>query len=155
MSIAIDIILALLALFIIIQYTVRGFVRSALGGLKLVLSGVSAFVLTPLIFSGLDPTSTAIAYLLVFSASYVVVSLLVFLIDKFFELPILNVINKLLGAALGIVCAYVTLTLAAALLSVAFGVASEGLFGITADELYKTTYIYKFFRDNAIFSFLK
>ncbi len=154
MNIVIDIVLAALAVFIIVQYTVRGFVRSVLGAAKLLLSALSALIFTPMIFVGVDTTSMAVGYLFMFSGSYIVLSVIVFIIDKIFELPLLNIVNKLLGLALGVVSAYVTLTIVCSILSVFLGFSAESLFGMTADEIYATTYIYRFFKDFSLFSLI-
>ena len=150
MSIAIDVILALLALFIIVQYTVRGFVKSVFGALKLVLSALLTYVFTPMLFDLSDPKSAAVAYLLVFSASYVILAIIAFIVDKLFKLPILNTLNRFLGFLLGLLCAYVTL--ACTVLSIVLSFSAQELFGMTAEQIYESTYIYRFFNDFTIFS---
>lgn len=152
MSIAIDVILALLALFIIVQYTVRGFVKSVFGALKLVLSALLTYVFTPMLFDLSDPKSAAVAYLLVFSASYVILAIIAFIVDKLFKLPILNTLNRFLGFLLGLLCAYVTLSVACTVLSIVLSFSAQELFGMTAEQIYESTYIYRFFNDFTIFS---
>ncbi len=145
MSIVIDVILCLIALAVIIRYTVRGFVKSVMGALTLFLSALAAFFLTPLLFPLSDPVSTAVSYLLIFAASYVALTAVAFLIDKFFKLPVLNFANKLLGLGLGIICAYITLSVSSAVLSLLLSISAEQLFGQTAEQVRNSTYIYQYF----------
>ncbi|MBE6600093.1 MAG: CvpA family protein [Ruminococcaceae bacterium] len=155
MGILIDIILAVLAAFIIISYTVRGFVKSVLGAAKLFASAILSFVLTPMIFVGLDNTSLAVAYLLVFAAAYIVFSIVIFLVDKIFKLPLLNIVNRLLGLGLGIISAYITLTFVCSVFSLIISFSGGSLFGMTAAQIYDSTYIYRFFHDFSLLSIIK
>ncbi|MBQ8388976.1 MAG: CvpA family protein [Clostridia bacterium] len=146
MNIVIDVILGLLALLIIVQHTVKGFVQSMLGALKLVMAVVATYFLTPIFFTPSDVQSKIVAYLLVFSASYIILTALVYVIDKLCHLPILHAANKLLGFVLGVICAYISLCFASAVLTALLNLAAEDLFGKTADEICNSTYIYKFFK---------
>ena len=151
MNIAIDIILALLATLIIVQCTHKGFVRSMFGALKLVLSVATTYLVTPTIFTPTDLQSKLVAYLLVFSASYIILTAITYVIDKLCHLPVLHAANKLLGFVLGIVSAYIILCTASAMLTVLLDLAGVDLFGMTTDEICKSTYIYKFFNDSGFF----
>jgi uncharacterized membrane protein required for colicin V production len=145
MNIVIDVVLGLLAILIIVLHTVRGFVQSMLGALKLVMTVVATYFLTPVLFTPPDVQSKIVAYLLVFSASYIILTALVYLVDKLCQLPVLNVANKLLGFALGVICAYISLCFASAVLTALLNLAAEELFGKTTEEICNSTYIYKFF----------
>ena len=149
MNIAIDCFLCLLALFILIKYTVKGFVGSLFGALKLILSIAAACILTPLIFGSGGLVETVIAYLLVFFASYVVFAITAFVVEKIFELPVLKTLNKLLGFALGAVSAYIVLSITVSVISMLLAFSST-FFGISAEELRESTQIYKFFIDSGI-----
>jgi uncharacterized membrane protein required for colicin V production len=95
-----------------------------------------------------------VAYLLVFSASYIILTAIAYFLDKLCHLPILNITNRFLGVALGIVCAYITLYTASAALSVLLNLAAEELFGQTAEEIRNSTYIYRFFHNSGFFPFI-
>ena len=151
MNIAIDIILCLLGLLVIIHHTVRGFVRSVIGAVKMVLSIASAYIFTPMIFFPTDMKSTVVAYLLIFSASYIILTAMAFILDKLCELPILHAANKLLGLVLGLASAYVMLCVASATLNVFLNYAGEQLFGQTNQDIVDSTVIYKFFSNANIF----
>ena len=151
MNIAIDIILCLLGLTVIIHHTVRGFVRSVIGAVKMVVSIAFAYIFTPIIFFPTDIKSTVVAYLLVFSATYVILTVAAFVLDKLCELPVLHAANKLLGFALGVASAYVVICFACAILNVLFNFAGEALFGQTNQNLVDSTIIYKFFSMANIF----
>ena len=155
MNIAIDIILCLLGLSVIIHHTMRGFVRSVIGVVKMVLSIASAYIFTPMIFFPTDMQSTVVAYLLVFSASYIILTVIAFVLDKLCELPGLHAANKLLGFALGIASAYVMLCVASATLNVFLNYAGEQLFGQTNQNIADSTVIYKFFSSANIFPIIK
>ena len=151
MNIAIDIILCILGLLVIIHHTVRGFVRSVIGAVKMIFSIVAAYALTPAFFPPTDIKSTVVAYLLVFSASYIILTAIAFILDKLCELPILHMANKLLGFLLGVAAAYVTVCVACATLNVFLNYAGEQLFGQTNGEILNSTLIYKFFSSANIF----
>ena len=87
MNIAIDIILCVLGGLVIIHHTVRGFVRSVIGAVKMVFSIAVAYIMTPSLFPPADIESTVVAYLLVFSASYIILTAIAFVLDKLCELP--------------------------------------------------------------------
>ena len=154
MGITVDLILCLLAVFIIILHTVRGFVRSVLGSLKLIFATLFTFIFTPLIFGSADGNFFALSYVLVFLISYILLTVAVFVIDKIFELPVLNVANKILGFALGIFCAYITLSVASSVASVIFGFFGEQLLGQTAEQIIESSYIYRFFINFGVFSLI-
>ena len=151
MSIAIDIVFCLLLLLIVIKHTVKGLVRSLLGGVKLILTALATFVLAPMLFEFSDSVSTAVAYLLTFFASYVIVSAAAFIVERFFTLPFFKSADRLLGFTLGIVYAYVVLSVSAAALTLLLEVSAEQLFGQAAEDIVNSTYIYKFFVDSGLF----
>ncbi len=151
MNIAIDIILCLLGLAVVIHHTARGFVRSVIGAVKMVLSIASAYIFTPMFFFPTDMKSTVVAYLLVFSASYIILTVIAFVLDKLCELPFLHAANKLLGFALGVASAYVMLCVASATLNVFLSYAGEQLFGQTNQNIVDSTVVYKFFSNANIF----
>lgn len=151
MGVAIDIIFCLLILLIVVKHTVKGFVKSLFGALKLILAALVAFIFTPMIFELSDHMGTAAAYLLTFSASYVIIAILAFIVEKFFELPLLKVANKLLGFALGAACAYVALSIFSSALSLLLSISAEQLFGQSPEEIANSTYIYRFFLNSGLF----
>ena len=151
MSIAIDIVLCLIALAVIIRHTVRGFVRSMFGALKLIVAVFFTYVATPQVFSPQDFQTKLVAYLLVFSASYIVLTVIAYLVDRLCSLPLLNALNKLLGFALGIVCAYIALCVASAAIALLLNYAGEDLFGQTNEAIIESTYIYRYFNNSNFF----
>ena len=151
MNILIDIVLGVLCVLIIVKYTWRGFVKSIVGAVKLALTFILTFTVAPMCFKSDDIVTTLIAYLLVFALTFLILTVVSFFLNKLFELPILKVINKLLGAVLGIVVAYVSLCFVSAALNLCLNYAGEQLFGQTNQEIVNSTFIYKFFTEVNIF----
>lgn len=150
-NIIIDVFLIILGLLILIKHTVAGFVKSMFGALKLILSVVATYFLTPMFFAPTDTQSKLVAYLLIFSATYILLTAIAYLLDKLCHLPVLNVANRLLGFALGVICAYISLCTACALLTVLLDLGAEKLFGQSTSEICNATYIYRFFNDSGFF----
>ena len=151
MNVTIDIILCLLGISIVVLHTVRGFVKSVLGAVKLALAFILTFIITPAFFSTDDIGATLIAYLLVFASVFIVLTVVTFFLNKLFELPVLKTANKILGFILGLAVAYVVLCFASAILNVLLSYAGEQLFGQTNREILDSTLIYKFFNNVNIF----
>ena len=154
MNIAIDIILALIAVITVLRCTVRGFVRSFFGSLKLVFAATVSFALTPIIFGFFDKTAGAIAYVVIFVLAYIGAIIAVSLMDRLFKLPVLNFANKALGIALGVVSAYVILSVASAVLTLLLGFFSEPLLSQSAEAFCESTYVYRFFCNFGAFSLI-
>lgn len=150
-NIVIDVMLGILAVLILIKYTITGFVRSMFGALKLIMSVVATYFLTPVFFTPTDTQSRMVAYLLVFSATYIILTAVAYLLDKLCHLPVLSAANRILGFALGAICAYISLCTACALLTVLLDLGAEKLFGQSTLEICDSTYIYRFFNDLGFF----
>ena len=152
MDVAVDVILALLCAIIIIRHTCRGFVRTLLGFIRLLASVAVAWYFTPLLFGEKQYITRLMAYVLFFAGSFIIFSLLAILIDRIFNLPLLNAANKLMGFLLGCVCAYIAVSVFADVITVFANIAGEELFEMSQKELAETTYLYGFFEKNGIFS---
>lgn len=150
MNIAVDVILAVIGLIVIVHHSVRGFVRSVFGLLKLALSLIITAVITPLLFADSDFVTRLLAYVLIFIAAYVILIVISIIVDKIFKLPVLKQANKLLGIIFGIICAYVILSVAAAFITVAAQLTDGQIFGMSQTELEASTFVYRFFNQNGI-----
>lgn len=156
MIVAIDIVLLLLGLVIIIRHTVIGFVRSFFSFFKLGACIVSSFVLTPMLFPYLSgKVPSLLGYLLVFIGVYVLLTLLSYIIDRICRLPFLNAANKFGGFLLGIVCAYIVTSAAAALVTVISILTEDAIFGMDYAGLSKSTVLYGFLNEYGAFEIAK
>lgn len=108
----VDIVLVILFATVTFVCYKRGFVRSIMSIISLVLSLVvsrfiSGAVITwiaanTLLFQGIEPAvAHLIMYIILFAVFRMLMSAVCWLICRFFELPVLKQVNKLLGVVLG------------------------------------------------------
>lgn len=154
MNIAIDIFLLLLGIAIVIIYVVQGFIRSVFGFFKLFIAIALSWMMTPLFFAQAGFFARAVGYLLVFIVSYVLLTVGIIVLDKIFKLPLLNATNRLLGLAVGMVCAYLALSVAAIGITIIAEIAGNQVFGRTQPELEAQTILYGFFSRHGIFTLI-
>jgi len=154
MDVAVDVILALMGAIIIIRHTCRGFIRTFFGFLRLVAAVAAAWCFTPMLFGGEQYLTRLMAYILFFTGTFIIISLLAIIVDRIFKLPLLNAANKLLGFALGCVCAYIVLGVCADVITVFANIAGKELFEMSQKELADRTYIYGFLERNGVFSII-
>lgn len=154
MNIAIDIILLLLGISVVIIHIVQGFIRSVFGFFKLFIAIAVSLIITPALFAQSDFFTRAIGYFLIFVAAYVLLTIAIILLDKIFKLPLLNAANRLLGCAVGVVCAYMVLSAVAIGVTVIANLAGTQVFGQTQTELEAGTILYGFFSRHGIFALI-
>ena len=65
--------------------------------------------------------SKILAYVITFVLAYVLCSILIIFVEKMFELPVLNGLNKILGSIWGLSHAYLFLSLAVCIAMLLFG----------------------------------
>lgn len=98
--------------------------------------------------------ASAIAFILIFAAVFIVLSLITGLLDKIFKMPVLSGINKFLGILFGILEAGIVLYALAAVLSVLvsfLGVISPDLFG---KEVIENTVVCKLLMEHNVFGWI-
>ena len=156
MVVAIDVILLLLGLIIIIRHTAIGFVRSFFSFFKLGACIISAFLLTPMLFPYLSgKVPSMLGYLLVFIGVYALLTLLSYIIDRICRLPFLNAANKFGGFLVGVLCAYIVISAAAALVTVISILTEDAIFGMNQAALSNNTVIYGFLDKYGAFEVVK
>lgn len=108
----VDIVLVLIFVSVTFAYYKRGFVRSLMSALSWVISivasrAISGAVITwvaanTALFQGIEPAvAHLIMYIILFMVFRMLMTAVCWLINKFFELPLLKQVNKLLGILLG------------------------------------------------------
>ncbi len=124
----IDIILILIFLLCLLYYYQKGFVRSILSVFCLFASLVLTKVLSPFAVVWLcenigyfksdfgEYKANIAAVALVFILLNIVFGVIIFAIDKIFELPVLKTVNKALGFLLGAVCGLIVIAVSIALI---------------------------------------
>ena len=114
-DIAIFIIMAL----IIVRAWFKGFSGMLLSVASFVISAAAAWFLYPSVAQSLNignlsyTVKCGISMIIVYVASLIVCTILSFVLNMFFKLPVLKTANKLLGLVLGIVCALLFAKIAA------------------------------------------
>lgn len=88
--------------------------------------------------------SKIIAYILIFVAAIVVLSVLAFILDKMCKLPALKKMNSILGLLLGIVCAFINLILASSLISLVLNIIGLSNHEVSVAIMSEKTIVYGF-----------
>ncbi len=106
----------------------------------------------------IEPTakicSDILAFIAIFVAALLGLTLLHKILNLVFELPVLHQINTIGGLVAGVVCAYLYVSLFVTLAGLILD--NSTMFGFTVPEnLEADTYLYSFFRENSVFAFLK
>ena len=124
----IDIILILIFLLCLLYYYQKGFVKSILSVFGLFASVVLTKVLSPYAVTFLcenvkyfksgfgEYKANIAAVALVFVLLSIIFHVIIFAIDKVFELPVLKTVNKALGFLLGAVCGLLVIAACVALI---------------------------------------
>lgn len=89
-----------------------------------------------------DIVSNVIGYVLAFIIAFITCSIVIWLLDKFFKLPVFNWVNRIAGIIWGIVSAYLTTSTLAVIIALIFG--NEFVYG---------TIVTKFIYSIGLFSF--
>lgn len=125
----VDGLIALLFAIIVINYTYRGFIASVVGILRFFIATGVATLLAPTVGAEIQPTvearlsldaggsffsallqkivtsgylSKALAFVLIFTATSILIKLIELLVNAMTKLPLINFINRALGAVMGI-----------------------------------------------------
>lgn len=154
MNFAIDAVLVLLGVFLVIFYTIKGFVKSVMGFARLGLAVVLSYIFTPL-FS-FWKINIFVKYLLVFIVAFGLLVLLTFLLDKLFQAKGLKEINRLFGFLFGLASAYIVLSITATLITGLFAYETVlNAFGMPQADFEAQTYVYRFFNNYGVFAFVQ
>ena len=155
-GIFIDLFLAFWLVMQIIGYTKNGFVRSFLGILQYIITYVLAVIFSPVLGEFLSDTlsinetaSNILAFIAIALVCYSIFGLLINIIDKFFELPLLNTVNKALGFLLGIVLSLFSLII---ICSISTYILT--LFEVSVEDIRDHSIIYRFISNFDIFIYL-
>ena len=158
----IDVILILSAVLCIIIYTHKGFVKSVFGLCKYGISLLLSYLLAPLVGNVIYENyemesvfiSNAMAYILVFFASLLSISLVALLLDKVCDLPILKQLNKFMGFVLGVLCAAINLVAFCSLISVALHIVEIKYPQMSVEMVSQSTVIFGYINDLDIITHL-
>ncbi len=150
MNYTVDIIITLIAIAIVIYYTLRGFVRSVLNSVKLIASVAVSFSLVPMIFSQVSPWVRVAVYIIAFLIVLLLLSIIFNLIDRIIKkIPVIRSVNRIMGFFLGVGFAYIFIsTITFLLFAFEPYFLDEGLCG----QLCTKSVIFKFFAQHGAFS---
>ncbi|GHV13406.1 hypothetical protein FACS1894219_08170 [Clostridia bacterium] len=111
---------------------------------------VSEHIVSPIAFT----ISEAIAFAAVFAAAFLLLTILMFVIDKFSRLPVLDTINRVGGALIGVVYGFGISYLFVFIMSFVLPYfTTQGWIG-TINEVVESTFIYVWFRDHSPVTFI-
>jgi len=108
-----DIIVLIIMAAIVLRAWFKGFSGTVLSFASFVVSAVAAWILHPKLAEMLYKDEVPIIVLngisivIVYALSMLVCTIVSFLVNSFLKLPVLKSLNKLLGIALGVVCALI------------------------------------------------
>ncbi len=149
MNWAIDIFLALSVVLTIIIYAHRGFIKSLFALCKGILSLVLAYIFFPhlgkVISNILSINAVAaniISYIVIFIVSILALSILAFILDKIFSLPVLNKLNKILGFLLGAALAIFNLILTCSIITFILNIVQIWNPAISSSSMAEKTIVY-------------
>ncbi len=153
LSYAVDIMIALIAVGIIIYYTVRGFIRSLFDAVKLIASVVISYFAVPALFPLTDPTVRIVLYIITFLIVLLLLSLVFTLIDRIIKkIPVIRSANRFMGFLLGVGFAYLFISSITILLWILDSYVSGGVFGMTHEQLQLESMLFRFFSRHGAFS---
>lgn len=98
--------------------------------------------------------SNSIAYILIFIASLVVLSILSILLDAIFKLPVLKTLNKALGFSLGIICAVLNVLIIVSIMNIAFNLVGARYPLLSIEAVNDKTFLLGFINSLDIFHWL-
>lgn len=164
MFILLDILVVLLMAVIAFFGFKRGFVKTVLSAVRLLLAILITYLLGPHITSWVrdtfmepseggaeqlasDALSVVVGYALTFLLSFVILAVILWLLEKVLTLPVLKQCNKLLGLLLGLVCGFAAACLFSTLIWVLLKASGEL-------NIYDQTTLLRFFKELNLFKFV-
>jgi len=96
--------------------------------------------------------STALAYVSIFVVSIIVLTILVFILDKICKLPVLKQLNKTLGCIFGIICAIINVMAVCAIITLVLNIVGIEKPELIPDIISDKTIVYNFISNINIFS---
>lgn len=98
--------------------------------------------------------SDVISFAIIFVVAFILLCIAQKLLNLIFKLPLLKQINKLAGALLGVICAFLYVSVFCFVITSI--IESSALFGIELPaNLIEDTYVFSFFSDNGLISLIK
>ena len=152
MHVLFDILLLAVFAFFVVRGWMRGFVKSVLSFGRTVLSVLLTIAFGGVFASWLSATlggafTAVIAYVVLFILLYAGMTVIIFLVQRIVELPILKQCNKLLGTLLGVLTGWINVSLLSTVLYAVIKVANH-------PEIYESSWIFKLSHNLNFFSFL-
>jgi hypothetical protein len=95
--------------------------------------------------------STALAYVSVFVLSVIILTVLVFLLDKICKLPVLKQLNRTFGFVFGVICALINVTIACAIITIVLNIVGVEKPELIPEIIGEKTVIYNFISNISIF----
>ena len=168
MSWVIDIIYVLVILLLIFKYFKSGFTKAILNLAKFIASVILATVfgklLAPWILEKFlqdkvsaqlaTAFSNILAYVIVYLVAYLILSLVIYLLCKI-KIPILSFLDKILGVALGILIAALSLSIVSTVLFACLQFIAETKADPEIMNVYNNSYVFKFIYELRIFEFIR
>lgn len=98
--------------------------------------------------------SAVISFAMIFIVAFLLLCIVQKLLNLIFELPLLKQINKVAGALLGIICAFLYVSLFCFVVTVI--IENSALLGLNlSQDVIEDTYVFSFFSDNGLIPLLK
>ena len=146
-----DIIVLIIMAAIILRAWIKGFAGTLLSFASFVISGIAAWTLYPrlsdVFYNGEIPRTVinGISIIMIYAITMLACTVVSFFINSFFKIPVLKTLNKILGLALGIVCALIFAKIASSAIMMFY----EGMSVFAPDkydrEIIDTSIIINFF----------
>ena len=147
----IDILLAFVIVIQVVLHTKRGFVKSLLLFIQAVVCFAIALLFYPVLGNAISDTlhlgitiSNILAYVVIFIISFLISGIFISVIDRFFDLPVLNEINKILGFFLGLFFAFINLLFICSIVTGVLNILNSINPRISIEDIRQSTIIYKF-----------
>ena len=160
-GIIIDIFLVFIALIQVITYTKRGFVKTLLIFLQVIVCFTLSIVFSPALGEiisnniSLNTTiSNILAYILIFAISFIASNIVIYFVDKPFNNHVFNTINKTLGFVLGLIFSLINLLIVCSIITSVIGILNFISPEISASALRNNTIIYRFISNLDIINLL-
>lgn len=112
------------------------------------LKNISTWVSNPIA----EFLSMALAYVSIFILSVIILTVLVFILDKIFKLPVLKQLNKTLGCIFGIICAIINVMAACAVITIILNIVGVKNPECIPELIEEKTLVFQFINNINIFS---
>lgn len=158
MNVLFDLVLVVLFGFMVLRGYLKGFLKTVLGFGRLILTVIITAIFGGMFSRWIDHTfvhghtmssvlSAVIGYVLLFTVTYVALTVVIHLVGIITKLPIIRTGDKLLGLAVGAVSGLLTVALVASVLYLIVYLTGE----LSA---YENSVIFKFVKDINVFGFI-